>query len=219
MKTGTSKLNLRTMSRLRSKDDTSHIFYIGLADLMMLLCVFFLLLLSMSKIDTGSFERIKSGFTGSTSGTLVELAQKLQVDTKNMSGVTVTLAEDGVRLDLETGGLFDSASAALKTGSLDKFDAIFKKILTTAYDLDIEGHSDDRPLSQKFGDEIETNWSLSGRRASTVAQHFIRMGFQERRLRIVGFASNKPKVSIINKNPIAVEIARSQNRRVSILIK
>ncbi len=205
--------------KLRPTDDSAHIFYIGLADLMMLLCVFFLLLLSMSKIDTGSFERIKSGFTGSTKGTLVELAQKLQIESKNITGVSVSLAEDGVRLDLETAGLFDSASAALKTNALEKFNHIFTKILSTSYDLDVEGHTDDRPLLQKFGDEIETNWSLSGRRASTVAQHLIRLGFGEKRLRIVGYGSNKPRVNVSAKSDVAAEIARSQNRRVSILIR
>ena len=205
--------------KIKSKDDATSIFYISLADLMMLLSVFFLLLLSMSKIDTGSFEKIKSGFTGSTKGTLVELEEKLKNETKNLSGVTVALADEGVRLDLETAGLFDSASAALKPDSLTKFNAIFKNILTTSYDLDIEGHSDDRPLLQKFGDELETNWSLSGRRASTVAQYLIQLGFAEKRLRIVGYASNKPKVSIEHKSVVALESARSQNRRVSLLIR
>ena len=52
-------------------------FYIGLSDLMVLLLVFFLMLISMSKIDKGSFEKIRVGFTGSTKNTLVELAGQL----------------------------------------------------------------------------------------------------------------------------------------------
>ena len=35
-------------------------FYVSFGDLMVILCVFFVMLLSMSKIDVGSFEKIKS---------------------------------------------------------------------------------------------------------------------------------------------------------------
>ena len=53
-------------------------FYVSFGDLMVLLCVFFVMMLAMSKIDIGSFEKVKSGITGSTKGTLVELSNKLK---------------------------------------------------------------------------------------------------------------------------------------------
>ena len=67
------------LKELESEDqNTITSFYISFSDLMVLLGVFFVMLLSMSRIDTGSFEKIKSGFSGSTKGTLVELAQSLK---------------------------------------------------------------------------------------------------------------------------------------------
>ena len=63
------------------EENSTTAFYIGLSDLMVLLLVFFLMLVSMSKIDKGSFEKIRVGFTGSTKGTLVELAGHLGVET------------------------------------------------------------------------------------------------------------------------------------------
>lgn len=203
----------------RVKENPANTFYISLSDLMVLLCVFFAVILGMSKIDMGSFERVRTGITGSTKGTLVELAQHLQTVSKNFKGVEVSMSDDGVRLDLESAALFDTGSAVLMPNALDRFAPLFREILGTSYSLDVEGHSDDRPLYQMNGQEMETNWSLSGRRASSVVHHLINYGFRENRLRIVGYASNRPKVVIKDKFGSNLERARAQNRRVSILVK
>ena len=82
------------------------VFYISFGDLMVILCVFFVMLLTMSKIDIGSFEKVKSVMTGSTENTLVELAGSLKEiieGTPGIPGATVQLAKDGVRVDLDTG--------------------------------------------------------------------------------------------------------------------
>ncbi len=88
----------------------------------------------------------------------------------------------------------------------------------TQYLLDIEGHADDRAFYRKVGDEVETNWSLSGRRASAVVYELGRMRFRSARLRIVGYASNKPKIELQGKSWFRIEKARAENRRVSLLV-
>ncbi len=45
----------------------------------------------------------------------------------NIDGVTVTLADDGVRIDLDTAALFDSGSAVLKKDALKPFESILQK--------------------------------------------------------------------------------------------
>jgi chemotaxis protein MotB len=135
----------------------------------------------------------------------------------------VRLAEDGVHLDFESAALFDTGSAILRVGSLDPMVPSLKRILSTKYSLDVEGHTDDVPLFRKDkvkdGEEIETNWTLSGRRASSVVNWLINFGFSETRLRIVGYASTRPKVNISEMTGVRLEEARSENRRVSILIR
>ena len=76
-------------------------FYISFSDLLLLLCVFFVMLIGMSKVEIGSFEKLRSGFTGSDEGTLVELAKRLESINTAYPDVIVRMAEDGVRLDLE----------------------------------------------------------------------------------------------------------------------
>jgi chemotaxis protein MotB len=89
--------------------------------------------------------------------------------------------------------------------------------------LDVEGHTDDVPLFKREKgrdpEEVETNWTLSGRRASSVVNWLIEFGFSESRLRIVGYASTRPKVDVSQLEGERLERARSENRRVSILIR
>ncbi len=198
------------------------VFYISFGDLMVILCVFFVMLLTMSKIDIGSFEKVKSVMTGSTENTLVELAGSLKEiieGTPGIPGATVQLAKDGVRVDLDTGVLFSPGSAIIKKAALKSFEPLLKKIRTTDYLIDIEGHSDDVPFYRYNDGEIETNWSLSGKRASSVILHLNKLGFSSRRLRAVGYAHTRPIVDVRGKKESQLEKARSRNRRVSLLIR
>jgi chemotaxis protein MotB len=198
-------------------------FYLSLSDLMTLLCVFFAVIIGMSRIDVGSFERMKTSVTGVSKGTLVELARDLEKIAAGQRGVSVRLGEDGVHLDFESAALFDTASATLKAGSLTSMVPMLKRILSTSYTIDVEGHTDDVPLYRKdivkTGEEIETNWTLSGRRASSVVNWLIGFGFSESRLRIVGYAATRPKVDVGRLSGLTLEKARGENRRVSILIR
>jgi chemotaxis protein MotB len=190
---------------------------------MTLLCVFFAVLVGMSRIDVGSFERMKSSVTGSSKGTLVELARDLETISAGKKGVSVRLGEDGVHLDFESAALFETGSALLRQGSLDPMVPTLKRILSTKYSIDVEGHTDDVPLFRKEktkdGEETETNWTLSGRRASSVVNWLIGFGFSESRLRIIGYASTRPKVDVGELSGGKLDSARSDNRRVSILVR
>lgn len=202
-----------------TQENKANAFYLSFSDLMVLLCVFFIMMISISKIETFSFEKIKTSFTGSTRGTLEELGKKLQRMSKH-KGVKISLDKDGLRLNLEVAALFKTASATLKRGALRKFDPLLNEIRKTNYRIDVEGHTDDRNLYYiKKDNSIETNWSLSGRRASTVVLYLLRKGFNKKKLRVVGYASNKPIVSIARRSGRSLARARAQNRRVSLLVR
>ncbi|MEZ4741598.1 MAG: OmpA family protein [Bdellovibrionota bacterium] len=196
-------------------------FYISFSDLMVLLCVFFVMILGMSRIEKGSFEAIKTGFTGTTKGTLVELQDRLQVVLSNFddTGIKVRMDKDGLRLDLDTAVLFDTGSALLNFKQMHNLDRLLSEILKTDYQIDVEGHTDDVPLYKIYGEERETNWSLSGKRSASVVHYLLDFGFPDKRLRIVGYGSTTPKVPINKKTGKQLYNARAQNRRVSILIR
>ncbi len=210
-------------AHLKSRESPVNAFYLSLSDLMTLLCVFFAVLVGMSRIDVGSFEKMKTSVTGDSKGTLVELERDLRVITKGQSGVSVRLGQEGVHIDFESAALFDTGSAILRPDGLAHAGPLLKRILTTKYVMDVEGHTDDVPLFRKDrvkdGEEIETNWTLSGRRASSVVNWLIRFGFSESRLRIVGYASTRPKVNVSELTGSRLDAARTENRRVSILVR
>ncbi len=197
-------------------------FYISFGDLMVILCVFFVMLLSMSKIDVGSFEKLRSVMTGRTENTLVELAESLKkiIETApGVPGASVELAKDGVRLDLDTGVLFAPGKAIIKNEALESIAPLLEKIRTTKYLIDVEGHSDDVPYYRIIDGEVETNWSLSGKRASSVILHLRSFGFSAKRLRAVGYADTRSRVDTKGKSGEDLENARARNRRVSLLIR
>lgn len=210
--------DLKKMSSNQAQDS----FYVSFSDLMMLLVVFFVLIISISKIEVGSFEKIKSGFSGSTAGTLVELSKEIKHMVEKDPGipnVKVSLTKDGVLIDLKTAALFDSGSSVLKEDSLEPMKIILEKIKNTKYNIDVEGHSDDLSYYKKTGKIVETNWSLSGMRAASVLQYVLETGIKSNRLRLVGYSSNRPKVKIRGKRGKSLRRARAENRRVSLLIR
>lgn len=205
-----------------SEEEGLDSFYISFGDLMVILCVFLVMLLTMSKIDIGSFEKIKSVMTGSTDNTLVELSLKLKdiIETApGIPGASVELAKDGVRVDLDTGVLFAPGKAAIKSEALQIIEPLLQEILKTEYLIDVEGHTDDVPFYRVDEGEVETNWSLSGKRASSVILHLRRVGFSDQRLRAVGYADTRAVVDIKGKYGAELENARARNRRVSLLIR
>jgi chemotaxis protein MotB len=201
----------------RRRDNPSMI--ISYADLMTTIAVFFVMLLSMSEIRTGQFDQLRSTFSGKSAGTLVALAEELNRIVGKNDGVSIYVADDGVRMDLESAALFDTGQAVLRDDSLTRLKPVFQRLLRTAYRLDIEGHTDDRGFYELMGREVATNWSLSGRRASSVALYLIDFGFEESRLRIVGYAANRPKVAVKGLDGFRLDDARSANRRVTILVR
>jgi chemotaxis protein MotB len=205
-----------------SDDEGLDSFYISFGDLMVILSVFLVMLLTMSKIDIGSFEKIKSVMTGRTDNTLVELTNSLKEiieGTPGIPGASVHLAKDGVRVDLDTGVLFAPGKAVIKGKALGAIAPLLKEILVTDYLIDIEGHTDDVPFYRRVNGEIETNWSLSGKRASSVILHLRSFGFAAHRLRAVGYAHTRSVVDIKGKSGTKLENARARNRRVSLLIR
>lgn len=197
-------------------------FYISFGDLMVILCVFFVMLLTMSKIDVGSFEKVKSVMTGNTENTLVELSSSLKEiieGTPGIPGATVHLAKDGVRVDLDTGVLFAPGRAVIKGEALDSIAPLLKEILKTEYLIDVEGHTDDMAYYKVIDGETETNWSLSGKRASSVILHLKSTGFASSRLRAVGYAHTRPVIKTRGLSGNELDKARARNRRVSLLIR
>lgn len=213
-------MNLEELSQ-QNEEEGLDAFYISFGDLMVILCVFLVMLLSMSRIEMGSFEKVRSAMIGTTENTLIELSDSLTEIIEGIPGVpgaSVQIDPDGVRVNLDTGVLFEQGSSTVKFEALQSIEPILRKILQTDYLVDIEGHTDDVPYYRIIDGETVTNWSLSGKRASSMIVHLEELGFVASQLRAVGYAHTRPIVNPKGKSGRELEEIRSRNRRVSLLI-
>ncbi len=123
---------------------------------------------------------------------------ELRVDPR---GIAVALTTDNV--------LFEVGSAELTAPGNDVIGRIAAVLHTLDYDVTIEGHTDNTPLSR----EGYTNWHLSTDRAVSVVNALaVRHGVAPTRLSAVGYGEHKPL------DQANTTEARARNRRVEIIV-
>ena len=106
--------------------------------------------------------------------------------------------------------LFDSGKAELTDGSKEILDKINTLISTMPNSIQIEGHTDNVPISNS---QYEDNLELSSARAASVVRYFTNNKNQSAaRFSAVGCGDSKPRVEN------TTEENKAQNRRVNILI-
>jgi chemotaxis protein MotB len=115
-------------------------------------------------------------------------------------GLTISLAEVA---------LFDSGSAALRPQAVALVDRISGLLAPVPQTLRIEGHTDDRPISNQ---RYASNWELSAARATFVLSYLIKRGHDPARLAAAGYGEYRPVAS--NETTAG----RSMNRRVDIVV-
>ena len=97
---------------------------------------------------------------------------------------------------------------------LAKFAAILNKPGAEKYDLLIEGHTDDTPITnpETIRRGHLDNWYLSAHRAIAVKQELVADSVTSKRIGVVGFADKRPAAS----NGTAA--GKAKNRRVEVVI-
>ena len=124
-------------------------------------------------------------------------------------GVTIV----GDRFVIQSGGLFDTASAKLEKEGKVQLKTLAKTFLEIAEEipedipwiLRVDGHTDVRPI---FSPEYPSNWELSTARAMSVVRFLIAEGAPPERLTAAGFGEYQPL------DPRDDEIAYRRNRRI-----
>ena len=110
--------------------------------------------------------------------------------------------------------LFDSGRADLKPAGIKVLQQI-GDILNSAIDknIQVEGHTDNVPISGGLSAKYPSNWELSTARATTVL-HFLqdKVGVSGERLSAVGYGEYQPIASN------ATAEGRAQNRRIQIVL-
>ncbi len=132
-------------------------------------------------------------------------------NTARLDPVLVKRTRRGVVITLSENLLFASGDAQMTESAASLLDKVAWMIRQVAVPVEIEGHSDDRPI--RTG-RYPSNWELSTARAVTVLRYLVeRRGIEGRRVTAVGFAQFRPVAP--NDSPDN----RARNRRVEIVFK
>ena len=146
-------------------------------------------------------------------GTYNELVGKLETEIER-GEVTISELKGKLTVNVVDQILFDSGQAELKPAGLEVIQRIGDILKTaTGKEVQVEGHTDNVPISPRLQATFPSNWELSTARATTVL-HFLqdKVGISGERLSAVGYGEYRP----ISSNSDSA--GRRQNRRIQIIL-
>lgn len=196
---------------------------ISYADMMTLLVGFFVILMSFSSVDQEEFEKAKQSVTKEFGGQYeipyADAANHLREALKKQGvgdQVSIKTTEAGINIAFMGTTFFESGSADLKAEAKKLIEAISPEIKNQneAFDIIIEGHTDDVPLVGTG--PIRNNFELSSIRACRVLDSLIAQQFNPKNMTAVGYGESRPVVPNRDANGVAIPANQAQNRRVVI---
>jgi chemotaxis protein MotB len=142
-----------------------------------------------------------------------ELVAGLQSEIADKT-VQVERIRDQLRVDLVDEVLFDSGEATLKPAGIavfGKIGAVLAK--ATSRRVEVQGHTDNVPITGALAKRFPTNWELSAARATNVVRFLQEQAkLDPSRLSASGYSEFRPK------GPNDSPAGRRQNRRIEILL-
>jgi len=207
------------------------------ADLITLLLAFFIVMYSISQVDSKKFGKVTSALTSVFKGpelkptSAKDLSSELIVNKLLKNGNLGVLEEQirkiSVQLDLRTqlnteiqtrglvihiseSAFFDMGKAELKPEARTILDLISVQLLKIPNHIRVEGHTDNIPINTE---RFPSNWELSASRAAVCLRYLIdKLDFPPERISAVGYAEYRPIAA--NDTPEN----RAKNRRVDIVV-
>ena len=201
---------------------------VSYADMMTILCGFFIMLYSMAKVDEPKYDSFKEAISKYFGGEYVsqtkdltkfatEVIQQYGLDTK----AVIKSDSNGVSIIFESTIFFETLSSDVSQQGTSILDLLIKKIaerqntLGKSYKIVIEGHTDSRPVVTGI---YPSNWELSGARAARVVRMFLDHGFSPKQMTAIGYADTHPQVESKSSQGTWNETALAKNRRVVLRI-
>lgn len=192
----------------------SHAWLVTFADLTALMLTFFILLFSMSEVESSTWEAVVDSFkqqlNASKSGqdqssgepdevTRIIITQSTDLDYLNtliigkirdhplLSRSILTRIDDGLVISLPSDALFEVGSATLTEAAGEAAGLLVEVLGLVGNRIDIHGHSDPTPIN---GGEFVSNWELSVGRALSLASMLLGAGL-DKDIAAFGFADSR----------------------------
>jgi chemotaxis protein MotB len=140
---------------------------------------------------------------------LEELALRTDAGGGLPDGMVVQRTEAAVVVQLRDNVLFAPGHADLVPAGRDVLARVAAVLAGLPGEVDVEGHTDDRPIASS---RFASNWELSSARAARVARELVAAGVPAGKVRAVGYADTRPVAD--NGTPAG----RAANRRVTLTI-
>ncbi len=124
--------------------------------------------------------------------------------------IQITQLREGLRLNLSQDILFRSGSVTLEPYGIAVLRKVADQLKRFPQQVEVQGHSDNVPLSAALAQRWGSNWELAAARASQVVRLLESQGVDPTRLRAVSYGEYAPVVA----NDTAED--RAKNRRIEI---
>lgn len=225
------KLKQERAKRPEEKQSESHDesnWLVSYADMMTLLCGFFIMLFSMAKLDTPKYDSFKQAMVKQFGGEYVSSTKELAkfatqiVNELGMESTTIIKADsNGISIAFESSVFFDTLRADVSPKGKEILEKLIGRIKKRQdetrkdYKVVVEGHTDSRPV---IGGNYPSNWELSSARAGRVVRLFIENGFVPNHVTAIGYADTHPQYPDRTPSGQLDEKALSKNRRVVVRI-
>ncbi|OQA92601.1 MAG: Photosystem I P700 chlorophyll a apoprotein A2 [Elusimicrobia bacterium ADurb.Bin231] len=203
-------------NRHRQPEDSTDKWLQSYGDMVTLLFSFFVVLVSMSKLDVIKIERMTKYFAEPKKITFSDLTKKIQeyiVSEKMEEQIDVRLTSKGVEISFKDKLMFDLGKADLKEEAvpiLSKISNLLNYKEISERKVLVEGHTDSLPMRSKA---YPTNWELSSARAGIVVRYFLSQGLDSKRFESSGYADTRPR-----KLDVDPTHGQPENRRVVVVI-
>ena len=217
---------MSTPPPIQADDGDSEDWITTYADAITLLMAFFVMMFSISEPSQEKFKEVSNSIVSELTGAAPDqpfktLLKEARQDREEGEGkMDAEATHRGMTFNFDSKDIFKSGSAKLLRSAVPKLDRAAQMITLLgiqSYQVDVEGHTDDVPLSGKG--RYPTNWELSAARATNVVKFLISRGVDPERLRAIGYADTKPRLPNRDANGRPIKDNRAKNRRVTIRIE
>ena len=186
------------MPRRRSHEDNENLerWLLTYADLITLLLAFFIVMYSMSQVDSKKFGKMSEALSGVLKGgkiiikrgsnigimpgggvlktaVLKSIGESIENDFMgkgNEKLVSTEVSERGLVIHIMESALFKLGSADLTEKAIETLGIVAEHLKPLSNHIRIEGHTDNRPIKTI---KYPSNWELSSARATEVVRFFI----------------------------------------------
>ena len=196
------------------------------ADAITLLMAFFVLLVAVSKVDLALYEEVAEGINEKVNKKerkapakeLKDDAAEIVQEFTDGKALKIGVDDSGIVLEFDSSTFFLPGTAQIIDAAYPVIAAVAELVNSPQYsvfNMDIEGHTDDDPINTV---QFPSNWVLGAARAASVLQVMNENGTEIKRMRVISYASTRPKAPNRAEDGTPLPENKAQNRRVVLRI-